>query len=237
MLALICDDLTSDRELLEEFCSRYAEEKTIDIQTQLFENAGTLLQNRITSEADIIFMDIYMEGASGVDAARILRGKGYSGNLVFTTTSGDHYADGFDVEAVHYLIKPITWDAFCEAMRRCLARAKPAKKTIHVNVGRSDLDVCIDGIRYIEVYGHKSIINTVKGELNVSQSLGTLEQALKEKSFIKCYRCFIINMDYVQRIEGDCFLMKDNREIPISRDSRVQIKSRYLDYVFSKMED
>lgn len=44
-------------------------------------------------------------------------------------------------------------------------------------------------------------------------------------------------MDYVQRIEGDCFLMKDNREIPISRDSRVQIKSRYLDYVFSKMED
>lgn len=234
---MVCDDLTNDRELLEKFCSRYAEEKKINIQTQLFENAGTLLQSKIASEADIIFMDIYMEGASGVDAARILRGKGYRRNLVFTTTSREHYADGFDVEAVHYLIKPLTWNAFCEAMRRCLAKTKPEKKTIRVSVGRSDLDVSIDGIRYIEVYGHKSIINTVKGELNVNQSLAALEQALQEKSFIKCYRCFIINMDYVQRIEGDCFLMKDNREIPISRDSRIQIKSRYLDYVFSKMED
>ena len=84
MLVLICDDLTNDRELLEKFCSRYAEEKKINIQTQLFENAGTLLQSKIASEADIIFMDIYMEGASGVDAARILRGKGYRRNLVLS---------------------------------------------------------------------------------------------------------------------------------------------------------
>ncbi len=49
------------------------------------------------------------EGASGIDAANILRGKGYNGTLIFTTTSREHYAEGFDLAAAHYLIKPITW--------------------------------------------------------------------------------------------------------------------------------
>jgi two-component system response regulator LytT len=60
---------------------------------------------------------------------------------------------------------------------------------------------------------------------------------LPSDTFLKCYRCFLINMNYVQRIEGEVFLMKDNREIPISRDKRSQIKNIYLDYLFSKMED
>ncbi len=77
-------------------------------------NAGALLQSKEVMHADILFLDIYMEGASGIDAANILRGKGYNGTLIFTTTSREHYAEGFDLAAAHYLIKPITWESFCE---------------------------------------------------------------------------------------------------------------------------
>lgn len=237
MLALICDDLAEDRRVLAEYCDRYGKEKKLKIQTLQYENAGALLQNKDVLKADILFLDIYMEGASGIDAAKILRGKGYKGTLIFTTTSCEHYAEGFDLAAAHYLIKPISWEAFCKAAGRCNKITELEKKSIRVNIGRSELNVDVEGIRYIEVYGHKTIINTLRGEISVTQSLAALEQVLPRDSFLKCYRCFLINMNHVQRIEGDSFLMKDNREIPISRDNRVQIKSRYLDYMFSKMEE
>lgn len=236
MLAVICDDQAADRELLLEFCIRYARENRLPITTLAFENAGALLQNREARGADTLFLDIYMEGALGVDAALILRSKGFRGSIVFTTTSCEHYADGFEVEAVHYLLKPVTWPFFCEAMRRVHDRISTQARMLRVTAGHTEVDVDVSGLRYIEVYGHKTILHTCKGEITVDQSLSALEERLGGDPFLRCYRYFIVNMDYVDRVVEDAFLMKDGREIPLSRDGRAAIKNRYLSYVFKRME-
>lgn len=236
MLVAICDDLASDREILLDYCTQYAKEKRLPITTLSFENAGELLTNKEARSADVIFMDIYMEGALGTDAARILRGKGFRGALVFTTTSQEHYAVGFDVEATHYLIKPILWGAFCESMRRVQDRRIENTRKIRVTSGRNEVDVDVSGIKYIEVYGHQTVIYTVRGEIPVNQSLAALEERLGGDPFIRCYRYFIVNMDYVKRMNEDNFLMDDGHEIPLSRDGRANLKSRYMAYVFKSME-
>lgn len=237
MLAVICDDLTEDRDILLDFCARYAKNNHLPIAALGFENAGALLQSHEARGADVIFMDIYMEGALGVDAARILRGKGFRGALVFTTTSREHYADGFDVEASHYLIKPISWEAFCEAMRRTHDRMGVSARKVRVTAGRNELEVDVTGIRYVEVYGHKTVLHTPRGEVAVNQSLSALEERLGGDPFLRCYRYFIVNMDFVKRLNEDCFLMKDGREIPLSRDGRTALKNRYMAYVFGRMEE
>lgn len=236
MLAVICDDFAADREVLLDFLTRYAREHHLPIATLEFTNAGELLLSREVRTADVIFLDIYMEGASGVDAARILRGKGFSGALVFITSSSEHYADGFDVEAVHYLLKPVRWEAFCEAMRRTYDRKHTSIRRIQVTAGRDELEIDAAGIRYVEVYGHKTVLHTLRGEVVVNQSLGAVEERLGGDPFLRCYRCFIVNMDFVKRLNEDSFLMKDGREIPLSRDGRAALKSRYMSYVFRKME-
>ena len=236
MLAVICDDLAADRELLTGFCTLYAGENRLPIATLAFENAGALLQSREARSADVLFLDIYMEGALGVDAARILRSKCFRGAIVFTTTSREHYADGFEVEAIHYLLKPVSWAAFCESMRRVHDHSSIKARTMRVTTGRTMVDVDISGLRYVEVYGHKTILHTSKGEIAVGQSLSALEEALGGDPFLRCYRYFIVNMDFVKRVTKDTFLMKDGREIPLSRDGRAAIKNRYLSYVFKRME-
>lgn len=180
MLALICDDLAEDRRVLAEYCDRYGKEKKLKIQTLQYENAGALLQNKDVLKADILFLDIYMEGASGIDAAKILRGKGYKGTLIFTTTSREHYAEGFDLAAAHYLIKPISWEAFCKAAGRCNKITELEKKSIRVNIGRSELNVDVEGIRYIEVYGHKTVINTLRYPITGSIGAGFAEGFLSQ---------------------------------------------------------
>lgn len=237
MLAVLCDDMASDRELLLEFCARYAKENRLPIVTLAFENAGALLQNREARGADVLFLDIYMEGALGVDAARILRSKGFRGAIVFTTTSREHYADGFEVEAIHYLLKPVEWASFCEAMRRVRNHSTVQARTLRVTAGHTEVDVDVSGLRYIEVFGHKTILHTGKGEITVNQSLAALEERLGGDPFLRCYRFFIVNMDFVERVAQDAFLMKDGREIPLSRDGRAAIKNRYLSYIFKRMEE
>ena len=236
MLAVICDDLAADREVLREYCARYAGENRLSITALEFENAGALLNSREARSADVMFLDIYMEGALGVDAARILRGKGFRGALVFTTTSTEHYADGFEVEAAHYLSKPVDWTTFSEAMRRVQERRNAGTRRVRVTAGREEVDIDVSGIKYIEVYGHRTVLHTVKGELAVSQSLSALKECLGGDPFLRCYRYFIVNMDFVKRLNEDSFLMKDGREIPLSRDGRAALKSRYMAYVFGRME-
>ena len=236
MLAVICDDLAADRGTLLEYCTRYAKKNCLPIPTLEFENAGALLNSPEARSADAVFLDIYMDGALGVDAARILRGKGYRGALVFTTTSAEHYADGFEVEAAHYLLKPVGWDAFCEAMRRVRERGRAGRRRVRVTVGRDEVDLDVSGIQYIEVCGHRAVVHTVKGEVAVSQPLAALEARLGGDPFLRCYRCFIVNMDFVKRLHEDRFLMRDGREIPLSRDGRAALKSRYLAHVFGRME-
>lgn len=236
MLAVICDDFTADRDILLDYCARYAKENRQRITTLTFNDAGALLQSRESRTADVIFLDIYMDGALGVDAARILRGKGFLGALVFITTSREHYADGFDVEASHYLIKPVSWTSFCEAMRRVNERMAVTTRKVRVTVGRDELDIDISGIQYIEVYGHKTVLHTLRGEVIVRQSLSALEELLGGDPFLRCYRYFIVNMDFVKRLNENSFLMKDGLEIPLSRDTRAALKSRYMSYVFGRME-
>lgn len=236
MLAVICDDFTADRDILLDYCARYAKENRQRITTLTFNDAGALLQSRESRTADVIFLDIYMDGALGVDAARILRGKGFLGALVFITTSREHYADGFDVEASHYLIKPVSWTSFCEAMRRVNERMAVTTRKVRVTVGRDELDIDVSGIQYIEVYGHKTVLHTLRGEVTVRQSLSALEELLGGDPFLRCYRYFIVNMDFVKRLNENSFLMKDGLEIPLSRDTRAALKSRYMSYVFGRME-
>lgn len=130
----------------------------------------------------------------------------------------------------------MSWEAFCESMRRVHGRVKASVKRVRVTAGREPVDIDVSGIRYIEVYGHKTVLHTVRGEVAVRQSLAALEEALGGDPFLRCYRCFIVNMDFVKRLGEDSFLMKDGREIPLSRDGRAALKSRYMSYVFQRME-
>lgn len=236
MLIAICDDLEKDCHLLKEYCLQYEALFQIPMEILLFRNAGELLQSKKVRTADALLLDIYMEGASGMDAAHILRNKGFQGAIIFTTNSKEHFAEGYEVEAIHYLLKPISWNAFQEAMRRTMSKRKKDPAYIHVNSNGMTLDIATNQICYIEVLGRKTIVHTDKTTLTIRESLTTLETMLGGDPFLRCYRYYIINMDHVLRMLEDSFLMREQTNIPISRDGRREIKKHYLSYIFEKAE-
>ena len=117
MKIAVCDDTQSDREQVSEYIRQYANRSTLDIEIDMFSNAESLLFPFKKSVYKIIFLDILLNKMSGVEAAFKIREIDNECVIIFTTTSPDYRAEGFEVGAIHYLIKPVSFEKIEEALK------------------------------------------------------------------------------------------------------------------------
>ena len=237
MQIAFCDDDEQECKWLLECAAGYAAQSGLRIAPRAYPDAESLLRDPTVTQMTAVFLDIYMEGISGLEAARALRGRGYSGAIVLVTTSRDHFADGFVVDASHYLLKPVKYESFSEAMRRVLRLSKTVTNIITVRCGRDRVRVPVSQIQYAEVYNHETLLHLKGRTLMIGHSLSALENMLGGEPFLRCYRSHIVNMDYVERIDSDSFVMKNGTRLLIARDGRKGVQGRYFSYVFSRMEE
>ena len=141
MRIAVCDDLQQDREKLRDSLKDALAQRRIAGEVAMFNSGDSLLAQLSRGPFDAYFLDIYMEGVSGVETAYRIRERYPEAVLVFTTTSLDHMAEGFDVGAVHYLVKPVAFQAVAEALDRCSRLMKKQEAYITLLVDRIEKPV------------------------------------------------------------------------------------------------
>lgn len=238
MRIAICDDQSRDRASVISLCNRLAQEENIALQSLEFPDGETLLAQMETGY-DVVLLDIYMEAKNGVDTARELRRRGYSGAIVFITSSNEHFAQGYEVDAVHYLVKPIEFAAFKEAMARAIRflKSAPQRPTISLMIDRQRMEVPLGSIRYIEVYNHTVFLHTTGPRLEINASLRGMAEQLSDRRFLRSHRSYIVNMDFVESISEDRneIILSGGETLPLSRRERKEIQRKYFEYAWSKM--
>lgn len=236
MRIAVCDDLRQDREKLRDSLKDALAQRRVAGDVMLFVSGDALLERLSRESFDAYFLDIYMEGLSGVETAYRLRERDPEAVLVFTTTSSGHMAEGFDVGAVHYLVKPVTPETVGPALDRCLKRMKKQERYISLTVDRAERNVLLSAIRYAESHERQCLITTASGVLTPYIRIGELE-AMLDGRFLRCHRSFVINMDEAEGLFPDGFLMTDGATIPVKRDRRAALKQRFEAYCFEKMRE
>lgn len=234
----ICDDVAADRQQLAAMCHSYANANGHPLEVDEFPGGAALLAQPSLGVYDAVFLDIYMEQDHGIETAKALRRQGYGGALVFVTSSRDFYPESYEVNAMHYLVKPYRQQDLNDAAERIVrfyGIEKP-QQTIALTVERQQMDIPMDQIRYVEVFNHTVYVHTKKHKLQLSASLNSLKKELDDKRFLQCHRSYIVNMDYIDYIdEDDSRIVLDTGEaIPVSRRERTGIRRMYIEYVFSK---
>lgn len=240
MLIVICEDRLEDMERNLDLCERYAKEHRYAISTLCYPNAEKLLADAAAREADVFLLDIIMPwgdstGPAGIALARQLRAGGYRGAIIFMTSSTDYYPEGFEVEASHYLLKPPSYDDFSAALGRVIRHTKAPERVITVPVNRIQVPIAASLIHYVEVYGRESLLHTSMEDIRVLMPLKKIESLLSGDPFLRCYRSYIINMDYISSMEEDHFVMEGGTRIPISLRSKQQLKERFFAYRLAKV--
>lgn len=198
MRIAIVDDLKTERALLKERLSQQLALRGVEADILGFESGEAFLAAEKERRFSAAFLDIYMEGLSGMDAAKELRKTDTDCLLIFTTTSTDHALEGFQVRALHYLVKPFSEEELSGLLTEMLAKLPRPEPVLTVKVSGSDIRLRYRDIISAEHFAHRINIRTTAGKtLATRQSFKAFTEPLKkDPRFFVCGRGVIVNLEH-----------------------------------------
>ena len=181
---------------------------------------------------DIVFMDINIANdMNGIKAAHKLRQKDSVVTLIFITSFEQFAVKGYEVEAFDFIVKPVVYTDFALRMGRAVKHVQKEKLDVLSikNDGKISI-VSVRDIKYVEVIKHKLLFHTVAGIIEGTGSLRETENQLAEKYFVRCNKCYLVNLWYVRGMDGFSVNV-DGEELIVSRPRKKEFLSalnRYL---------
>jgi DNA-binding LytR/AlgR family response regulator len=226
MRCMIIDDEPLSRDILRNY---FAKEENLELVAECPDAAGA---NRILTRLhiDLIFLDIHMPGLSGISFARSL----VSAPLIIFATAYPQYAvEGFELNAVDYLVKPFSFERFQKSILRARERIRESsesnKKSPGKVVVRADKKIyalAFDQIRFVESKGDYIQIHLEDGRLLVHSTLKNFLEALPGEEFMRVQKSFLVNLARIEYMEGNLLRLGDH-SIPVSPALREELLRRF----------
>ncbi len=186
---------------------------------------------------DIFFLDIYLPGQNGVEAARCIRAVNQNAILIFLSTSEDFYREAFDLYAFHYLLKPISLADLTEVLQKAAERITTPEEMLEITFRGQNIILRYADIMYISSSNHSLCFHMQGGQEYTSYGrLDELDAQLVSELFVRCHKSFIANLLYVNRLTREGFYI-DETLIPISRSYAAGAKKSYHKRLFGIFED
>ncbi len=216
MKLVICDDNPADIDYITGLVGEWRRQTGTGVEILSFPSAEALLfaweENR---DMDILLLDIEMGEISGMKLARHLRRAGAKMQIVFITGYMDYIAEGYDVEALHYLLKPVTGERLGQVLDRALERIRTREHMLWLTLQDGVVRLSVYEIRYLEVMRNYTTVHGAE-DYSVKRSLNDLEREL-DGGFYRIHRSFIVNLRFVKRITRTEVILKDGTALPLSR--------------------
>jgi DNA-binding LytR/AlgR family response regulator len=223
MNCIIVEDEPAAQSILENYISRCPDVRCSGTFADAFSAQAFLGSNSV----DLIFLDINLPEMSGVS---FLRSLVHPPLVIFTTAYPQYAVDGFDLEAVDFLLKPFSFERFYKAVNKARekfnARIAPVSPTkLTVKSGKRIYQLAIDDIRFIETCGDYVTIHCSDKKLVVHGTLKNWEEKLKGLSFLKIHRTAIVNLQKIDHLEGNLVCIGETK-LSVSEQYKEQLLER-----------
>lgn len=229
-LAIVEDDRTAS-ETLKEYILRYGKENSVQFSIRQFPDAVGLL-DQYSAEYDIIFMDIQMPYLNGMDAAHRLRAMDQKVILIFITSLAQYAVEGYEVDAMSYLVKPINYYEFAMKLGKAIKKVPfVSAAVIILNTKSGDIRLAQEDIRYVEISGHWVVYHTLGGDYSQYSSLSKVEAQLSAEEFVRCNSCYLVNLLYVQQVNSMYVVLDNGTELKISQPKKKTFVAALQKYI------
>ena len=197
---------------------KLAKIKAVHILVDEFSGGQEFIDALSEKRYDIVFMDIYMPGMDGIETAKTLRRRTERTFLIFLTASDGHYPDAFSLHAFDYVTKPFTMERIDQVLTEILEHTPLDTAFIKISNAGKDERVKLKNIVSVTTDGHYLEIKKDDGVIKRARltSGEFLEMTGSDKRFVIINRGIIINMDYLNLIEGTEAYMSDGSTYPVS---------------------
>ncbi len=212
----ICDDSDTDRQYVLNMVNRWAAGAGHAVHADTFTSAENFLFHYAEeSDYNILLLDIEMGDIDGVTMAKRLRRDNDSVQIVFITGYSDYISEGYEVAALHYLIKPVKEEKLFSVLDRAAEKLSKNEKILIFEIGGGMVRVPIYQIRYADVFGNYVTIHALS-DITVKMTLGELEKQLDER-FYRVGRSVIVNLTNISRVTKAEIKLDNGTAIPLPR--------------------
>ncbi|MBP5200513.1 MAG: response regulator transcription factor [Schwartzia sp.] len=234
MKIAIVEDDKMDMARLRQIVEAKLQEREDDSTVQCFSSGEDFLRAFSPGKYGLIFLDNYIGGTLGINLAQKVRAMDPRTALVFVSMSAEFAISGFEVQALHYLIKPVTPDEIDKVFDRLRNTTAPLPQSIDLVSEYQSMTVPIDSINYIEVLDKACMIHGADFDFKSYLSLEKLLALLPEERFLRTHRSYVVNLSSIRRMAATNFTLKNDDKIPIGRAYQNECKKTYMQYLAAK---
>lgn len=226
MRIAVCDDTREYREYIYQLINKYSEDYTIDVE--LFDCGESLLEFvKTTGPYDILFLDIEMDGISGIDVANYIRKSNEKSIIFFITAFMNYVSDAFRVLAFQFILKPIDEKAFEMDFKRAIKKYRELHCKYIIDNKEEKIVLEYSDIEYIESKNRHVCVHTKdKKQYTHFGKLNDEYKILKDYDFVKTHQSFLVNMNRIENIMKTDVMLDNGELVPISR----QLKSEFMEH-------
>lgn len=227
----ICDDDASQREFLAEIVAAWARKGHRLAEVRQYSDARAFLfEYAEEKDFDILLLDIEMPEVSGIELAKTVRRDNTAVQIVFVTGYYEYFSDGFDVSALHYLVKPVDAGKLMPVLDRAAGNLSYRQRCVLVSTPDAEVKLPLGDIVYVEAENVYVLVHTVRATYRTRSTLAKFTGQLDE-TFYKVHRSYVVSLRYIMKITRSSITVTGGDQIPISRGMYDQVHAALVRYL------
>lgn len=232
----VCEDVAADQRYIVDLTLRWAADTGHSVQADTFFSAESFLFHYAGhKDYDILLLDIEMGGMDGVSLAKRLRKDNETVQIVFITGFPDFIAEGYEVSALHYLMKPVSGETLARVLDKAAVNLKKADRSVIFHTEGEMVRVPVLEIMYVEAFAHYCRVNTVTGHFEVRMSISNIEKMLGD-GFVRSHRSYLVGLRFIRRISKADVILDNNERIPLSRSNYQTANLEFIRYFKGELQ-
>lgn len=229
MRVAICDDEEVQQQLLENYLKEWAALNEVIIEIKLFQSGEQFLflweDDR---DYDLLIFDIEMGQLNGMELAMKIREEDNTIPILFVTGYDDYMSQGYEVAALHYLMKPLHKEKFFQVLDKLKKDEKQDLK-LFFRTEKGMIALPLSKIWYIEARAHQCILYTKTEEYILSASISEMAEYLGgHRDFVRCHRSYLVNLQHISVIVKSELTLDDGRKLPVSRNAEKGVNQAFI---------
>lgn len=212
----ICDDNAVDLEYVKKLLTDWAVDRGISVQLAQFGSGEEFLFRYAEEKSfDILLLDIEMGALDGVALAKQVRRDNEAVQIIFITGYSEYIAEGYEVAALHYLMKPLSKDKLFKVLDRAIEKCKQNERCLNLELSGELIRLPFYEIKYLDVHQNYVTIHG-KQDYTIKRTLGEFERGLDNR-FCRVGRSLILNLKYISRVTKSEVCLLDGTVLPLPR--------------------
>ena len=226
----LCEDEKIFSETQKKICREIFEKFNIEHSIDVFENSKDFFTafSNDGQRYDLILLDIVMDGMNGMELAKMIRDSDQEAEIVFVTSSSEYALGGYDVGALHYLMKPVD-EKLLESLIKKVYRAKNAQDNYFIlKSGMQNQRIAVKDVIVMETVGRRVEITLTDRKIYYSGKLSELLDDIPKGFFVRCHQAFAVNIDNIREINRFDAVAVNGKLIPVSRPYMKDTQAAFL---------